>query len=112
MGLLGAMNGVMVRYLDIGNIGVNVTLAAMVGLVLGGTARVWGAVLGVILTVGLFDIVVQSYLPLPQDWYTQAIPVLREAAFGLTLIVVLLFRPLGLLGDMRRDRLMGKIHGR
>lgn len=112
MGLLGAMNGVMVRYLDIGNIGVNVTLAAMVGLVLGGTARVWGAVVGVILTVGLFDIVVQSYLPLPQDWYTQAIPVLREAAFGLTLIIVLLFRPLGLLGDMRRDKLMRKLHGR
>ena len=37
---------------------------------------------------------------------------LREAAFGLTLILVLLFRPLGLLGDMRRDKLMGKIHGR
>ena len=112
MGLLGAMNGVMVRYLDIGNIGVSVTLAAMVGLVLGGTARVWGAVVGVILTVGLFDIVVQSYLPLPQDWYTQAIPVLREAAFGLTLMVVLLFRPLGLLGDMRRDELMRRLHGR
>ena len=89
-----------------------VTLAAMVGLVLGGTARVWGAVLGVVLTVGLFDIVVQSYLPLPREWYTQAIPVLREAAFGLALILVLLFRPLGLLGDMRRDKLMGKIHGR
>ena len=89
MGLLGAMNGVMVRYLDIGNIGVGVTLAAMVGLVLGGTARVWGAVVGVILTVGLFDIVIQSYLPLPREWYTQAIPVLREAAFGLTLIIVL-----------------------
>ncbi|HKZ91791.1 MAG TPA: branched-chain amino acid ABC transporter permease [Candidatus Limnocylindrales bacterium] len=112
MGLLGAMNGVMVRYLDIGNIGVGVTLAAMVGLVLGGTARVWGAVVGTILTVGLFDIVVQSYLPLPQEWYTQAIPVLREAAFGLTLMIVLLFRPLGLLGDMRRDQLMRKLHGR
>ena len=47
----------MLRYLDIGNIGVGVTLAAIVGLVLGGTARVWGAVVGVILTVGLFDIV-------------------------------------------------------
>ncbi len=112
MGLIGAMNGVMVRYLDVGNIGVNVTLAAMVGLVLGGTARVWGGVVGVILTVGLFDIVVQSYLPLPEDWYSQALPVLREAAFGLTLILVLLFRPLGLLGDMRRDKLMSKIHGR
>lgn len=112
MGLLGAMYGVMLRFLDVGNIGVGITLAAMVGLVLGGTVRVWGAVIGVILTVGLFDIVIQSYLPLPREWYTQAIPVLREAAFGLTLMIVLLFRPLGLLGDMRRDRLMGKIHGR
>ena len=112
MGLLGAMNGVMVRYLDIGNVGIAVTLAAMVGLVLGGTARVWGAVIGVLLTVGLFDIVVQSYLPLPREWYTQAIPVLREALFGLALILVLVFRPLGILGDMRRDGLMRKIHGR
>ncbi len=112
MGLLGAMNGVMVRYLDVGSLGVGVTLAAMVGLILGGTARVWGAVVGVILTVGLFDIVVQSYLPLPKEWYSQALPVMREAAFGLTLMIVLLFRPLGLLGDMRRDKLMGKIHGR
>jgi branched-chain amino acid transport system permease protein len=112
MGLLGAMSGAMVRYLDIGNIGVGVTLAAIVGLVLGGTARVWGAVVGVILSVGLFDIVVRFYLPLPREWYTQAIPTLREAAFGLALIVVLLFRPSGLLGDMRRDKLMGKLHGK
>lgn len=110
MGLLGAMSGAMVRYLDVGNIGVGVTLAAMVGLVLGGTARVWGAVIGVVLTVGFFDIVVQIYLPLPREWYTQAIPVLREVIFGGTLIVMLMFRPLGLLGDMRRDRLMRKLH--
>jgi len=112
MGLLGAMYGVMVRFLDVGQIGVGVTLAAIVGLVLGGTARVWGGVIGVILTVGLFDIVIQAYLPLPREWYTQAIPVLREAVFGATLIVILLFRPLGILGDMRRDRLMGKLHGK
>jgi branched-chain amino acid transport system permease protein len=112
MGLLGAMYGVMARFLEISNLGVDITLAAMVGLVLGGTVRVWGGVVGVALTVGLFDIVVQSYLPFPREWYTQAIPVLREAIFGATLIVVLLFRPLGVLGDMRRDRLMRKLHGR
>jgi branched-chain amino acid transport system permease protein len=112
MGLLGAMNGVMVRFLDIGNLGIGITLAAMAGLILGGTARVWGAVVGVVLTVGLFDIVIQSYVPFPREWYTQAIPVLREAIFGLALILVLLFRPYGLLGDMRRDKLMGKLHGR
>jgi branched-chain amino acid transport system permease protein len=111
MGLLGTMFGSMERSLDVGRIGVDVTLAAMVGLVLGGTARVWGAVVGVLLTVGLFDIVVRSYLPLPRDWYTQAIPVLRELIFGATLIVFLMFRPLGVLGDMRRDRLMRKLHG-
>jgi branched-chain amino acid transport system permease protein len=112
MGFLGAMYGVFVRTLEISNLGVDLTLAVMVGLVLGGSARVWGAVVGVFLTVGLFDIVIQSYLPLPKEWYTQAIPVLREAVFGLTLIIVLLFRPTGILGDMRRDRLMEKIHGR
>jgi len=112
MGLLGAMFGVMVRTLETANLGVEITLAAMVGLVLGGTARVWGAVVGVVLTVGIFDIVVQSYLPLPREWYTQAIPVLREAAFGLTLILVLLFRPLGVLGDMRRDKMIRRMYGR
>ncbi len=112
MGLLGAMYGVMQRYLDVGSLGVGVTLAAMVGLVLGGSARAWGAVVGTILTVGVFDIVVRSYLPLPKEWYTQAIPVLREALFGLALILVLLFRPNGVLGDMRRDNLMRRLHGR
>ena len=48
MGLLGAMDGVMSRFLDPANIGVDVTLAAMAGLVLGGTARAWGAVVGVL----------------------------------------------------------------
>ena len=112
MGLLGILYGVMIRFLDVGQIGIGITLAAMVGLVLGGTARVWGAVIGVVLTVGLFDIVIRSYLPLPRDWYTQAIPVLREAAFGAALIVILVFRPLGILGQMRRDQLMRTLHGR
>jgi branched-chain amino acid transport system permease protein len=93
------------------SIGINVTLAAMVGLVLGGSARVWGAVIGVILTVGLFEIVIQSYLPLPRSWYTQAIPVLREMMFGGTLVVVLIIKPFGILGDMRRDKLLRRMHG-
>ena len=110
MGLLGALYGVMLRFLTPSNIGIEITLAAMVGLVLGGSARVWGAVVGVILTVGLFDIVVQSYLPLPRAWYRQAIPVLREMVFGATLILILMFRPLGILGKMRRDKLMRSVH--
>lgn len=111
MGLLGAMYGVMVRFLTPLNIGIDITLAAIVGLIVGGTARVWGAVLGVALTVGVFDIIVQSYLPLPREWYTQAVPVAREVAFGAMLILVLMFRPLGILGRMRRDKLLRSMHG-
>ena len=111
MGLLGAMFGVMERFLDIGNLGIEITLAAMVGLVLGGTTRTWGAVVGVALTVAVFDILAQSYLPLPQSWYGQALPNLREMTFGAALILVLMFRPFGVLGRMRRDKLMRRMHG-
>ncbi len=111
MGLLGVMYGVNQRFLNTANIGIDITIAAIVGLVLGGTTRVWGPVVGAALAIGFFDILVQFYLPLPQEWYTQAIPVLREAIFGAVLIVVLLFRPFGVLGDMRRDKLMRRLHG-
>ena len=111
MGLLGVMFGVMERFLETSNLGIDITLAAIVGLVLGSTTRIWGAVVGVILAVGFFDIVIQFYLPLPQDWYRQTIPVLREAVFGAALILVLLFRPSGILGRVRRDRLMQRVHG-
>lgn len=104
MGLIGAIYAVMNHFIRPTEIGIEVTLAVMVGLVMGGSARVWGAVIGVLLTAGLFDIVVQLYLPLPRSWYHQAMPVVREMAFGAMLIAVLLIRPLGVLGDMRRDR--------
>jgi branched-chain amino acid transport system permease protein len=111
MGLLGAMYGVMARFLEVSSLGIELTLAAVVGLVVGGSVRVLGAVVGVILTVGVFDIVIQSYVPLPAEWYSQTIPLLREVLFGVALILVLMFRPLGVLGHMRRDRLMKRIHG-
>jgi branched-chain amino acid transport system permease protein len=111
MGLLGVMYGVMVRFLEVSSLGIELTLATVVGLVLGGSVRVLGAVAGVVLTVGVFDVLIQSYVPLPADWYSQAIPVLREVLFGVALILVLVFRPLGLLGHMRRDRLMERVHG-
>jgi ABC-type branched-subunit amino acid transport system permease subunit len=36
---------------------------------------------------------------------------MREALFGAALILVLMFRPYGVLGDMRRDKLMRSLHG-
>ena len=110
MGLLGVMQAVMFRFIIPANVTINITLAALAGLILGGINRAWGAVVGVLFPVGLFDIVIQFYVPLPQDWYTQAIPVAREAVFGLAIVLVLLFRPKGMLGEMRRPALMRRIH--
>lgn len=110
MGLLGGLFGTMTRFLETANLGIDVTLAAMVALIFGGTARAWGGVVGAVLTIGFFDIVVQNYLPLPKEWYSQALPVLREMIFGFAVIIVLLLRPLGVLGDMRRDKLMRSMH--
>lgn len=110
MGLLGALQAMMFHFLNPATITVNITLAALAALILGGTARVWGAVVGVFVTVALFDIVIQNYVPLPQEWFTQALPVAREAIFGLALVVVLIFRPKGILGEMKRPKLMEGLH--
>ena len=106
----GILNAVNSRFLETHTLGIDVTLAAYVALVLGGTMRVWGAVIGGVLALGFFDILVQGYLPLPASWYGQAIPNIREMAFGAVLIIVLMYRPLGILGTMRRDKLMRSMH--
>lgn len=103
MGLLGAMYGVMLQYIRPVELGIGVTLAAMVGLVVGGQARAWGAVVGVILVGLLFELVFMVWIPFDVDLRKQALPVIRQMLYGATLIVVLMTRPLGLLGRMRRD---------
>lgn len=105
MGLLGALYASMSHFLFPSHIDVRLTIAVVVGLVLGGSRRPLGAVVGALLTVGLFDVVIKVYVRLPPDFAEQAYPKLQQMVYGGLLIVLLLFRPLGLLGDMRRDRL-------
>lgn len=109
MGLFGAMYGMMVHFLTPLKLSIDITLAVMVGLVLGGSTRVWGGVVGVLLTVGLFDIVVQIFLPLPAEFKQQALPVAKQMAYGLLLIIVLMYRSSGVLGAMHRDRLLRRL---
>jgi ABC-type branched-subunit amino acid transport system permease subunit len=104
MGLLGAMYGVMLHYIRPVELGIGVTLAAIVGLVVGGAARSWGAVVGVLLVGVLFELVFMVWIPFPTDWRKQALPVIRQMLYGSTLILVLMTRPLGILGRMRRDK--------
>ncbi len=104
MGLLGGMYGILLHYVRPVELGVGVTLAAIVGLVVGGATRSWGAVVGVLLVGVLFELVFMVWIPFPSEWRRQSLPVIRQMLYGATLILVLMTRPLGLLGRMRRDK--------
>lgn len=109
MGLLGALYASMSHFLFPSHIDVRMTVAVVVALVLGGSRQPLGPVVGALLTVGLFDVVIKVYVRLPPDFAEQAYPKVQQMVYGALLVVLLMFRPLGLLGDMRRDRLLKRV---
>ena len=109
MGLLGALYASMSHFLFPSHVDVRLTIAVVVALVLGGSRRPLGSIVGALLTVGLFDVVIKVYVRLPPDFAEQAYPKMQQMVYGALLVVLLLFRPLGLLGDMRRDRLSKRV---
>ena len=59
-----------------------------------------GAIGGVFATFGLFDIIVETYVPVPAE---QAIllPNFKLFCYGVLLVMIIMFRPVGLLGEDR-----------
>lgn len=102
MGLLGAFHASVNRSLFPQYLVAGVTFTVWIGLILGGKRWVWGGVIGVLATVGLFDLIIETYVPLPRQ-YAILIPNIKLMLYGLMLMVVLMFRPLGILGDRRRN---------
>ena len=111
MGFLGALYASMVHFLFPTQVSVGLTIAVIAALVLGGQQRTWGTAIGALLTIALFDIVIFLYVPLPAAVFEQAFPVFKQAVFGLLLIVLLLYRPLGILGRMRREKYVRGVSG-
>lgn len=109
MGLLGALYGPIVHFLFPTQLTVGMTVAVITAVVLGGQQRTWGAVVGALATLALFDIVIKLYVPLPRSVLEQAFPVAKEMMFGALLMVVLLFRPLGILGRMKREKQVHRV---
>lgn len=103
MGFFGALYGPIVHFLFPTQLTVAITVSVITALVLGGQQRPWGAVVGALLTLGLFDIVIKLYVPLPKSALEQAFPVAKQMILGALLIIVLMFKPLGVLGRMRRE---------
>jgi branched-chain amino acid transport system permease protein len=101
MGAIGALDASVNQFLVPRLLTADLTFVVWIALVLGGRKRVMGPVLGTLLTVGLFDIVIEQYVDVPRE-FAQQLPNVQLMLFGLTLMLVILLRPQGLLGERRR----------
>ena len=101
LGFFGAMSAPMYSYIFPRMIGPGVTFTIWIALMLGGRNRLFGGLIGVLATIGIFDYLFESVVKIPIA-YVAVIPNVKYALYGLTLILILMFRPLGLLGDEKR----------
>lgn len=97
MGVLGGMSAPLHQFLVPYQLAPSLTFAVWIALVLGGKGHNLGAIVGVFVTFGLFDILVETYAPVPAE---QAIllPNFKLFCYGVLLVMIIMFRPLGILG--------------
>ena len=98
MGLMGALHAPVNQFLTPTLIAPGVTFTVWIALILGGKKHVLGGLIGILVTVGLFDLLIETYLPLPTN-FTILVPNFKLMLYGLMLMLILMFRPLGILGD-------------
>jgi branched-chain amino acid transport system permease protein len=101
MGAIGALDASVNQFLVPRLLTAELTFVVWIALVLGGRKRILGGVLGALLTVGLFDILVEQYVEVPRE-FAQQMPNVQLMLYGLTLMLVILFRPQGLLGEKKK----------
>lgn len=100
-GLLGAMTAPVYNYIFPRMIGSGVTFTAWIALMIGGRKKLMGGVVGTLMTVGIFEIIVETVVPIPAD-FAEVVPNIRFFAYGLMLILVFMFKPNGVLGGGKK----------
>ena len=98
MGLLGGMSAPLNQFLTPNMLVPGVTFAVWIALILGGKEHALGAMLGVFITFGLFDILIEVYLPVSPE-YAVKVPNFKYFLYGAVLIAVLMYRPRGLMSE-------------
>ncbi|MEM9710474.1 MAG: branched-chain amino acid ABC transporter permease [Pseudomonadota bacterium] len=98
MGVLGGLSAPLHQFLVPYHLAPSLTFAVWIALVLGGKGHNLGAMIGVFATFGLFDILIETYAPVPAE---QAIllPNFKLFCYGVLLVMIIMFRPTGLLGE-------------
>ncbi len=107
IGLYGAMTAPLYNCIFPRMIGPGVTFSIWIALMLGGRKKLFGGLIGVLASIGLFEYIIETVVPIPTQ-YAEMVPNVKFAVYGLTLMLVLMFRPLGILGDVGRGARYGK----
>ena len=96
MGILGVLSAALNQFLTPNMIVPSITFAVWISLVLGGKEHALGAMIGVFVTFGLFDILIETYAPVSPE-LAVVVPNLKLFLYGALLVAVLLYRPSGFL---------------
>ena len=98
MGVLGGLSAPLNQFLVPAQLAASVTFAVWIALVLGGKGHNLGATIGVFATFGLFDILIETYLPVPPE-QAILIPNFKLFCYGFLLVMIIMYRPAGILGS-------------
>ena len=100
-GFFGAMSAPVYIFLFPKHMGPELTFTLWIALILGARKRVMGGLVGILVTIGLFDVVLETVVPIPTV-YAGILYNTKYFLYGLTLVLILMFRPSGILGERRR----------
>lgn len=108
MGLFGGLQASLNHFLVPRLLGPGTTFTVWIALILGGRKRLFGGLIGAIITLGIFDLLIETYAPIPTS-AAQLVPTIKFMLYGLTLLLILMFKPTGVLGDKKQSVLSEKI---
>jgi branched-chain amino acid transport system permease protein len=106
MGLFGALSASLQHFLQPNMLSATLTFAAWIALILGGKRHWAGGLVGAVLILTIFDVLIGLVLPIPRQ-YQAIVPDIKYMLYGLLLIVVIMFRPQGILGEYTPRRASG-----
>jgi branched-chain amino acid transport system permease protein len=107
MGLFGALSASLQHFLQPNMLSATLTFAAWIALILGGKRHWAGGLVGAVLILTIFDVLIGLVLPIPRQ-YQAIVPDIKYMLYGLLLIVVIMFRPQGILGEYTPRRASGR----
>lgn len=101
IGLFGALSAPLYAFIFPRMVESGTTFTIWIILLLGGRNKLSGSVMGGFVVIGLLGILVDLLIPLPAS-VGDLLSTIRYALYGLILVLILMFRPSGIVGDEKK----------